>query len=140
MNRNQIIDLLSIITAYDKRTVGDADVAAWHAACKDLDFGEACKAVVEWFKNPANQVGWFTPGALRGCISTYGGGDIHAAAAARKRAIDTCTDCDDHGWINGSRIVDPDGANWEASDSVVRCRHDGRPLPEGFTPATARLF
>ncbi|RPA65782.1 hypothetical protein EF294_03330 [Gordonia oryzae] len=34
MNRNQIIDLLTIASAYDRRTIGEGDIAAWSEASR----------------------------------------------------------------------------------------------------------
>lgn len=40
------IDVLSAIAAYDQRTIGKADVEAWHMALADLDRDLAMEAVV----------------------------------------------------------------------------------------------
>lgn len=46
MNANETIDVLSAIAAYDQRTIGKADVEAWHLAIGDLDRELATEAVV----------------------------------------------------------------------------------------------
>lgn len=130
MNRNQTVDLLTVIASFDKRTVGESDVAAWHAACKDLDFEATVHTAIEWFKDPRNQGQWFTPGHLRGTINTNGKGDIHERAQARRTDIADCIHCDDEGWINGTTNDGP----FPPYQAVIRCDHTGNPLPEGFTP------
>lgn len=141
MNRNETVDLLSVIAAYDKRTVGDADVLAWHAACKDLDLAAATRTVVAWFKNPANQGGWFTPGALRGAIRLNGAGDPAEAAEQRRANDAACPYCDDHGFINGTQTCNcKPGGPWcsQPYDSTIRCDHTDATLPPGFVPDVVR--
>lgn len=47
MNRNDTIDVLTAIAAFDQRTVGDADVDAWHAVIYDLPREYALHAVAQ---------------------------------------------------------------------------------------------
>lgn len=49
MDRHQIIDLLSMIAAFDKRKVGQVEVEAWHMAIGTLDLDDARQAVAEHF-------------------------------------------------------------------------------------------
>ena len=46
MNRNETADLLAVAAAYDKRTVGEHDVTAWHLALREYTAEEATQAVV----------------------------------------------------------------------------------------------
>jgi hypothetical protein len=50
MSPADIIDLLSFAAAYDQRTVGKGDVAAWHQALFKLDLEEAQIAVIEHYR------------------------------------------------------------------------------------------
>ncbi len=50
MTPEQVIDLLSTAAAFDRRTVGDADVIAWHSAIGELDFADAQAAVVRHYQ------------------------------------------------------------------------------------------
>lgn len=52
MNENETIALLALIAAYDQRTVGQADVAAWHAIAVECGwtFTLARRAVLEHHK------------------------------------------------------------------------------------------
>jgi hypothetical protein len=43
--------ILALAAAYDLRTVGEADVEAWHAAVGDLDFESCRKVVIEHYRN-----------------------------------------------------------------------------------------
>ena len=52
MTEDEVIDLLTLAAAYDRRTVGDADVEAWSAVAltSNWAFTVARKALVEYFK------------------------------------------------------------------------------------------
>lgn len=58
MTDDQIIDLLTCAAAYDRRTVGDADVDAWLAAIGDLDFQDARAAVIAHYTESSD---WLMP-------------------------------------------------------------------------------
>ena len=45
MKRAEIARLLTMAAAFDRRTLGEADVAAWHSVLDDLDFPEAESAL-----------------------------------------------------------------------------------------------
>jgi hypothetical protein len=62
VNRNEVIDLLTLIASYDRRTAGNADVAAWKLAVGDLDFADAQAAAVEHYRESAD---WITPAHVR---------------------------------------------------------------------------
>jgi hypothetical protein len=62
MTPDQIIDLLTTAAAFDRRTVGDADVIAWHAAVGDLPFADAQAAVVQHY---AESTDWLMPAHVR---------------------------------------------------------------------------
>lgn len=62
MTRDEVIDLLTLITSFDRRTVGTTDVAAWKLAIGDLDFAEAQAAVVAHFSKSTE---WLTPAHIR---------------------------------------------------------------------------
>jgi hypothetical protein len=50
MTPDQIVDLLSLISARDNRTVGQATVAVWLEDIGDLDFDDARQAVAAHFR------------------------------------------------------------------------------------------
>jgi hypothetical protein len=56
MKRDQIIDLLSVAAAYDQRTVGNADIAAWTLALGELDFDRARDAVVAHYREQTRRI------------------------------------------------------------------------------------
>jgi hypothetical protein len=78
VNRNEVIDLLTLIASYDRRTAGNADVAAWKLAVGDLDFAEAQAAAVEHYRESAD---WITPAHVRKIV--------RAARAARQDRLIT---------------------------------------------------
>lgn len=61
MNDNEIIDLLSVITAYDNRTTGDGELLAWSDAASRgrWTFDEASEAVKAHY---AESTAWIMPG------------------------------------------------------------------------------
>lgn len=62
MNRDEIIDLLSLIAARDRRTVGNADVLAWSEDVGDLTFADAQAAVSRHFQESRD---WIMPADVR---------------------------------------------------------------------------
>lgn len=56
MNRRDIARLLGIAAAYDQRTVGQADVAAWYEALHDLSAQRASEAVVEHYRHHRERI------------------------------------------------------------------------------------
>lgn len=45
MNRAEVAALLTLAAAYDRRTIGEAEVLAWHAIVDDLSFAEGERAL-----------------------------------------------------------------------------------------------
>jgi hypothetical protein len=62
VNHQDIGRLLAYIAAFDKRTVGAADVLAWHDVLGDLDFDAAKEAVRKWY---ADNDGMIMPAHVR---------------------------------------------------------------------------
>lgn len=58
MTPEEVIDLLTTAAAYDRRTVGEADVIAWHRAVGDLDFLDAQDAVIAHYTQTTD---WLMP-------------------------------------------------------------------------------
>jgi hypothetical protein len=54
---SEVATLLAKCAAYDRRTIGEADVAAWHDALHDVPFGDASAAVTEHYTRTSNWVG-----------------------------------------------------------------------------------
>jgi hypothetical protein len=50
VNRYEVGLLLTKCAAYDRRTIGEADIEAWHDALGDLPFDDASAAVTELYK------------------------------------------------------------------------------------------
>lgn len=50
MTPAQTAELLTIVAAYDRRTLGDADVLAWSLALDDVDLADAKRAVVAHYR------------------------------------------------------------------------------------------
>jgi len=62
MNRDDVIDVLTVIAAADRRTVGDADVTVWAGTIGDLHKDDAITAVGQHFRTSEK---WLMPVHLR---------------------------------------------------------------------------
>lgn len=51
MNQTETATLLAVVQAFDRRTVGEADVIAWQAALVDTVFDDARDAVIEHYRD-----------------------------------------------------------------------------------------
>jgi hypothetical protein len=59
---DETIDLLTTAAAFDRRTVGEADAIAWHAAIGDLSFDDSRAAVVAHYTETSD---WVMPAHVR---------------------------------------------------------------------------
>ena len=62
MTRSEVAKLLAFCAAYDQRTIGDADVLAWHEALEspwvpNIDLDEAQEAVVAHYRETTQRIG-----------------------------------------------------------------------------------
>ena len=62
MNTDEVIDLLTLAASYDRRKVGESDVAAWGLAIGDLPFADARDAVIAHYRESAD---WIMPAHVR---------------------------------------------------------------------------
>lgn len=60
--------LLAVAAAFDARTIGDADVNAWHAALYDTDFATAREAVIAHYRRNDERI---TPAQIRHLTNPY---------------------------------------------------------------------
>lgn len=63
MNRNQVIDILKMVVAADRRTADSTDVDVWDAVIGELDFDRSRKAVLEHLREAPGK--WIEPGHIR---------------------------------------------------------------------------
>lgn len=63
MTPEQVIDLLTLIAARDRRTLGKTDVTVWAFDIGDLDYDDACQAVAEHFREEPDT--WLMAGHVR---------------------------------------------------------------------------
>lgn len=66
MNMSEIATLLAMVAAFDRRTVGEADVVAWHEAIGDLRLEDARSAVVAHFRTSRD---WLMPLDVRTAVT-----------------------------------------------------------------------
>lgn len=62
MSPEEVVDLLTLVASYDRRTVGKADVDAWFMATGDLPFEDAKVAVVKHYRESRE---WLMPADIR---------------------------------------------------------------------------
>lgn len=62
MTRDEVIDLLSLMASYDRRTAGEVDIDAWGLAVGDLPFADARDAVIGHYRESAD---WIMPAHVR---------------------------------------------------------------------------
>lgn len=63
MNRNDVIDVLTVVAAATRRTVGNADVDIWQEIIGDLDKARCLKAVRDHLADAPGV--WLEPGHVR---------------------------------------------------------------------------
>lgn len=63
---DEVVDLLTLIQVYDRRTVGKADVAAWLLIVDDLPFADAQAAVLAHYRESRE---WIMPADVRGRVN-----------------------------------------------------------------------
>jgi hypothetical protein len=62
MNTDEVIDLLTLAASYDRRKVGESDVAAWGLAIGDLPFADTREAVIAHYRESTD---WIMPAHVR---------------------------------------------------------------------------
>lgn len=65
MNLAEVAQVLAKAAAFDRRTVGEADVMAWWEAINDLDVADALVAVTRWYRDRPD---WLMPSHLREAV------------------------------------------------------------------------
>lgn len=121
MNESEIAIMLGHVASYDRRTIGETDVLAWHAALKDLDLEDAIEAIVEHYSESRD---WMMPvDVLNGChrIDRRRRGKQRAAELAAQRAADGVLEIE---------AGPPAEANtdWKALAETLRRRAHAAPL------------
>jgi hypothetical protein len=66
VNMSEIATLLAMVAAFDRRTVGEADVVAWHEAVGDLRLEDARAAVIAHFRTSRD---WLMPIDVRTAVA-----------------------------------------------------------------------
>lgn len=62
MNRSETAQLLTAMAAFDRRTLGDADVIAWQVLMADVNLQDGLEAVQRWY---AEHTEWMMPAHVR---------------------------------------------------------------------------
>lgn len=101
MNLSETADLLTAMSAFDRRTIGDGDVIAWQAVLPDAAFADALEAVKRYY---AEHTEWMMPAHVRRLIR-----DIIGEREAAARAT---------GWAPGQAGVPKDQAMPEIAGPI----------------------
>lgn len=70
MNLSEAADLLTAMSAFDRRTIGDGDVIAWQAVLSDAPFADCLEAVKRHY---AEQTEWMMPAHVRRLVRDIAG-------------------------------------------------------------------
>ncbi|WP_073793147.1 zinc finger domain-containing protein [Streptomyces uncialis] len=65
---SQTAELLSFAAAFDRRTIGEADVLAWQTVLADIDFNAARQAVTAHY---ATETRWIMPADIRQAVRRH---------------------------------------------------------------------
>jgi hypothetical protein len=65
MTPAEVAEVLAMVAAFDRRTVGRADVAAWHLVLGDLEASDVREAVAEHFSGRRD---WLMPADIRDSV------------------------------------------------------------------------
>jgi hypothetical protein len=76
VNRTEIARILTLAATFDRRTVGDADVLAWHSVLGDIDYSDAENAVKAHYRESPR---FAMPADIRAAVAR------HRAADAERR-------------------------------------------------------
>lgn len=82
MTPSQTAELLGLCAAFDRRTIGKADVLAWQTVLGDIEFDAAKRAVTQHY---ATETRWIMPADIRTAVQqqrTSNVRDIHGAGQA----------------------------------------------------------
>lgn len=69
MNKQDVIDVLTAVRAFDNRTVGQGDVEAWYLVIGDLPKDLALRAAIDHRKNSPGV--WLEPGHISQLVHGY---------------------------------------------------------------------
>lgn len=114
MNRSEAAQLLAVLTAYDRRTVGETDVQVWAHALADIRLGDAVEAVHQHHRTTSE---WLDPYKLRKLVSA-----VRAERLARH----------DH------ELVPPPELSEDPAAAVAWLREERARVADGWTPPTRR--
>ena len=79
MNRHEAAQLLTVVAAYDRRTLGDMDVVTWAKALDDITLDDATEAVHGWFRDRSD---WLLPADVRKSVKRAKSLALNAAPEA----------------------------------------------------------
>jgi len=65
MTPSEVARVLAKCAAYDRRTIGEADVAAWHEALGDLELAPCLAAVATHYRDTTT---WAMPAHIRAIV------------------------------------------------------------------------
>lgn len=66
MNHSETAQLLTAMAAFDRRTIGDADVIAWQALLAEVAYADGLEAVKSWY---AEHTDWIMPAHVRQAVA-----------------------------------------------------------------------
>lgn len=154
MNLTEMTHVLALAQTFDQRTVGEADVLAWHSILSDVDYADARTAVTRHYDQHTERI---MPAHIRRAVEQI---ELERARAARKWApgqagvpADSPMPELEKGWAAGGLLPDvqalvdevrgrlaarsdadraklfPRQTYWEREHRAYLRAHDGKPNP-----------
>lgn len=111
MTRDEAVIVLATCASYDRRTVGEADVTAWHDALDDIDGKDARQAVKDWYRDKRD---WIMPADVRAGVKR-----IRADRIGNRTVVVELENADDIiGWLDALRAENKRIADGHAATSA----------------------
>lgn len=86
MNRNQVIDVLKMVVAADRRTADSTDVDVWESVIGDLDFDRCRHAVVAQLREMPGV--WIEPGHIRQRVKAAINDEVQRTKPELRKVVD----------------------------------------------------
>lgn len=106
MKHSETAELLRLMAAYDRRTVGDADVLAWHQVVGDLRSADCQAAVVAHYSRTRD---WAMPADIRDAVHTLRQDRLRTAGDPPTPPVDGDDVAAYLAWIGHYRVGIADG-------------------------------
>lgn len=127
MNLADAYELLATCQAFDRRTVGEVDAAAWHTALHDLDLDDCRSAVTMHY---AQHTDWVMPAHVRAGVRRIRTDRLDRAPLAVHAAVPDADPDDVPRWLVALRTGRHRTASGQRSLDPAIARRTFRDMPQ----------